>query len=214
MLRCSQPLGCAAAGGVSTRRRPFTTTAAAPRLRQQQHARKVAVSYKETSKDTERPSVQGEDGMDMDEAGLLRLRRHFGEMEPPDQSEGPQMILQRAKAMFRPLPVGLADLGIPSLGVLAALAFGDGMHNANAVYIGLAAGAAARLGQQAFLEQTVPFTLRRHTLLLPVKAELAFGAQSYGQVGVGARGGGLQGGGGGWQPGCCSTYACSLAGCS
>lgn len=184
MLRCSQPLGCAAAGGASTRRRPFTTTAAAPRLRQQQQVRRVRVAYKETSKDTERPSPQQQDDMDIDEAGLLRLRRHFGEMEPPDQSEGPQAILQRAKAMFRPLPIGLADLGIPSLGVLAALAFADGMHNANAVYIGLAAGAAARLGQQAFLEQTVPFTLRRHTLLLPVGAELAFGAQSYGQVGA------------------------------
>lgn len=54
---------------------------------------------------------------------------------------------------------------------------------AAAVGVGIAAGAVARLLQQATLEQKVPFTLRRHTLLLPVFAELLLGQFSYAQVG-------------------------------
>jgi hypothetical protein len=51
-----------------------------------------------------------------------------------------------------------------------------------AVGVGIAAGAVARLLQQATLEQKVPFTLRRHTVLLPVFAELLLGQFSFAQV--------------------------------
>jgi fluoride ion exporter CrcB/FEX len=51
-----------------------------------------------------------------------------------------------------------------------------------AVGVGIAAGAVARLVQQATLEQKVPFTLRKHTLLLPVFAELLLGQFSFAQV--------------------------------
>jgi hypothetical protein len=109
-------------------------------------------------------------------------RRHFHESESPDEGEGPTGMVQRAKAFFRPLPIKLADFAIPSLGVLASLAIADGMHNPSNVAVGLAAGAAARIGQQAFLEQCVPFTKRVHTILLPKGAEITMGAQSYKQV--------------------------------
>jgi fluoride ion exporter CrcB/FEX len=51
-----------------------------------------------------------------------------------------------------------------------------------AVGVGIAAGAVARVLQQATLEQKVPFTLRKHTLLLPVFAELLLGQFSFAQV--------------------------------
>lgn len=54
-----------------------------------------------------------------------------------------------------------------------------------AVGVGIAAGAVARLLQQATLEQKVPFTLRKHTLLLPVFAELLLGQFSFAQVSPG-----------------------------
>lgn len=54
-----------------------------------------------------------------------------------------------------------------------------------AVGVGIAAGAVARLLQQATLEQKVPFTMRKHTLLLPVFAELLLGQFSFAQVGCG-----------------------------
>jgi hypothetical protein len=53
---------------------------------------------------------------------------------------------------------------------------------AAAVGVGIAAGAVARVLQQATLEQKVPFTLRKHTLLLPVFAELLLGQFSFAQV--------------------------------
>lgn len=46
---------------------------------------------------------------------------------------------------------------------------------------GAAAGAALRAGQLAFLQQTVPFTYRKHTLLLPVGIELTMGEATFKQ---------------------------------
>jgi hypothetical protein len=44
------------------------------------------------------------------------------ESDPPDESEGPQALLQRAKAAMRSSPVKLADLALPSLGALGSVA--------------------------------------------------------------------------------------------
>lgn len=74
-------------------------------------------------------------------------------------------------AAFDPIPVGCVLL--PLLPAYLRHA---------AVGVGIAAGAAARLLQQATLEQKVPFTLRKHTVLLPVFAELLLGQFSFAQV--------------------------------
>eukprot|EP00882_Tetradesmus_deserticola_P000213 GHRQ01000239.1.p1 GENE.GHRQ01000239.1~~GHRQ01000239.1.p1 ORF type:complete len:587 (+),score=236.64 GHRQ01000239.1:206-1762(+) len=110
-------------------------------------------------------------------------RRHFTEAEPPgdDGGSGPGALVQKAKASMRDSPFGLADLALPTLGALGSVALNDA-HNWSSVAVGIAAGAAARLLQQATLEQKVPFTLRKHTLLLPVFAELLLGQFSFSQV--------------------------------
>jgi hypothetical protein len=51
-----------------------------------------------------------------------------------------------------------------------------------AVGLGIAAGVVARIIQGVTLESKVPFTLRKHTLLLPVFAELLLGQFSFSQV--------------------------------
>lgn len=51
--------------------------------------------------------------------------RHFTESEPPDESEGPQGLLQRAKASMRGSPVKLVDLALPSLGALGSVALSN-----------------------------------------------------------------------------------------
>lgn len=111
----------------------------------------------------------------------LRYRRHFDESDPPDESSGPQAALQRAKDLVRPLPIGLSDIAIPLIGAAGAYALNDA-HTAGSAAIGLALGGAARLLQVLLLESEVPFTRRKHTLLLPVDAELAMGSRSYEQV--------------------------------
>lgn len=50
------------------------------------------------------------------------------------------------------------------------------------MWVGVAAGVAARLLQITTVEQKVPFTLRKHTVLLPVWAELLLGQYSFSQV--------------------------------
>ena len=47
--------------------------------------------------------------------------------------------------------------------------------------VGAAAGAALRAGQLLFLQQTVPFTYRKHTLILPVGIELLMGDATFKQ---------------------------------
>ena len=46
---------------------------------------------------------------------------------------------------------------------------------------GAAAGAALRAAQILFLQQTVPFTYRKHTLILPVGIELVMGEATFKQ---------------------------------
>ncbi|KAF8071021.1 oma1 [Scenedesmus sp. PABB004] len=88
-------------------------------------------------------------------------RRHFTESEPPDEGSGPQSLVQRAKEVMRDSPVGLIDVALPTLGGLGSFALSDA-HDWPAV--------------------AVPFTLRKHTLLLPVWAELLLGQFSFAQV--------------------------------
>jgi hypothetical protein len=47
------------------------------------------------------------------------------ESDPPDESEGPQALLQRAKAAMRGSPIKLADLALPSLGALGSVAISN-----------------------------------------------------------------------------------------
>lgn len=56
------------------------------------------------------------------------------------------------------------------------LKFDDLLHTAGAV-----AGVALRAIQALFLEQTVPFTYRRHTVVLPVGIELLMGDLTFKQ---------------------------------
>lgn len=56
---------------------------------------------------------------------LLTPFRHFTESDPPDESEGPMAILQRARATMRDSPVKLADLALPSLGALSSVAISE-----------------------------------------------------------------------------------------
>eukprot|EP00878_Enallax_costatus_P000134 GHUV01000175.1.p1 GENE.GHUV01000175.1~~GHUV01000175.1.p1 ORF type:complete len:514 (+),score=173.27 GHUV01000175.1:224-1765(+) len=108
-------------------------------------------------------------------------RRHFMESDPPDESQGPTAIFQQAKAAMRDSPVGLADLALPTLGGLGGFALAN-THDWQAVGVGIAAGVAARLLQISTVEQKVPFTLRKHTVLLPVWAELLLGQYSFTQI--------------------------------
>lgn len=108
-------------------------------------------------------------------------RRHFHESDAPDESEGPTSIVQRSKEVVRELPLSLADVLLPLVGGGAAFALTD-HTSAATVALGAGAGLLARVLQASFLEQTVPFTMRRHTLLLPVGAELTMGQKSYEQV--------------------------------
>eukprot|EP00879_Flechtneria_rotunda_P000699 GHRR01000816.1.p1 GENE.GHRR01000816.1~~GHRR01000816.1.p1 ORF type:complete len:507 (+),score=148.08 GHRR01000816.1:216-1736(+) len=108
-------------------------------------------------------------------------RRHFTESDKPDESQGPQAIVQQGKAALRDVGIGLADIALPTVGALGGFALSDA-HDWSSVGVGLAAGAVLRLAQGALLEQKVPFTLRKHTLLLPVFAELLLGQFSFSQV--------------------------------
>lgn len=108
-------------------------------------------------------------------------RRHFMESDPPDESQGPQAIIQQAKAAMRDSPIGLADLALPTLGGLGGFALTNS-HDWSSVWVGVAAGVAGRLLQINTVEQKVPFTLRKHTVLLPVWAELLLGQYSFTQV--------------------------------
>ncbi|KAL0033706.1 hypothetical protein WJX77_001892 [Trebouxia sp. C0004] len=65
-----------------------------------------------------------------------------------------------------------------ALGVGGAFLAGYGQDGA---VLGAAAGAALRAGQLLFLQQTVPFTYRKHTLLLPVGIELTMGDATFKQ---------------------------------
>lgn len=60
-------------------------------------------------------------------------------------------------------------------------AFALGYSSVEGIALGTAVGALARAAQVILLESTVPFTRRRHTLLLPVSWELAFGAKVFQQ---------------------------------
>ena len=77
-------------------------------------------------------------------------------------------------------PYTLAPL---ALGGGAAFALGN--TSIEGIALGTAAGALARAAQVFLLESTVPFTRRRHTLLLPVSWELAFGAKVFQQQACG-----------------------------
>ena len=77
-------------------------------------------------------------------------------------------------------PYTLAPL---ALGGGAAFALGN--TSIEGIAIGTAVGALARAAQVFLLESTVPFTRRRHTLLLPVSWELAFGAKVFQQQACG-----------------------------
>lgn len=114
-------------------------------------------------------------------AGTGSWRRHFHESDAPDQSEGTASLVQRSKEVVRELPISLADLLLPLAGTGAAFALTE-QTSAVTLALGAGAGVLARALQAAFLEQTVPFTMRRHTLLLPVGAELTMGQKSYEQV--------------------------------
>lgn len=125
-----------------------------------------------------RDATKEENGTD-----VVDWRRHFVEADVPEDKGGssPGDLIQKAKASMRDSPFGLADFALPTLGALGSVALNDA-HNWSSVAVGIAAGAAARLLQQATLEQKVPFTLRKHTLLLPVFAELLLGQFSFSQV--------------------------------
>ncbi|KAK9823136.1 hypothetical protein WJX72_000517 [[Myrmecia] bisecta] len=73
---------------------------------------------------------------------------------------------------------GLAWTAIPVAigGGLGALGYGQ-----EGVALGAAVGAAARGAQLLFLQQSVPFTGRKHTLLLPVGVELSMGERIFQQ---------------------------------
>lgn len=47
------------------------------------------------------------------------------ESDPPDESQGPMAIIQRARGAMRDSPVKLADLALPSLGALGSVALSD-----------------------------------------------------------------------------------------
>ncbi|KAF6265803.1 peptidase family M48-domain-containing protein [Scenedesmus sp. NREL 46B-D3] len=118
-----------------------------------------------------------------EEVDVANWRRHFTEAEAPEENggSGPGALIQKVKASMRDSPFSLVDLALPSLGALGSVALNDA-HSWSSVAVGIAAGAAVRLLQQATLEQTVPFTLRKHSLLLPVFAELLLGQFSFSQV--------------------------------
>ena len=86
--------------------------------------------------------------------------------------------------------VGLSTVFSPyTLAPLAlggGVAFALGYSSVEGIALGTAAGALARAAQVLLLESTVPFTRRRHTLLLPVSWELAFGAKVFQQQACGA----------------------------
>ena len=85
--------------------------------------------------------------------------------------------------------VGLSTVFSPyTLAPLAlggGAAFALGYSSAEGIILGTAAGALVRAAQVLLLESTVPFTRRRHTLLLPVSLELAFGARVFQQQACG-----------------------------
>jgi Zn-dependent protease with chaperone function len=103
------------------------------------------------------------------------------ESDPPDEGKGPQALIQQAKAAMRDSPVGLADIALPTLGGLGSFALANS-HDWPSVGVGVAAGLAVRLLQISTVEQKVPFTLRKHTVLLPVWAELLLGQYSFSQI--------------------------------
>lgn len=85
--------------------------------------------------------------------------------------------------------VGLSTVFSPyTLAPLAlggGAAFALGYSSVEGIALGTTAGALARAAQVLLLESTVPFTRRRHTLLLPVSWELAFGAKVFQQQACG-----------------------------
>ena len=177
--------GAAARPIASISPRPFTSAARRSAKASPIHRRPASkLYYKRDDEVQERDPKYATAGADDYDGDFTpgSWRRHFNESDSPDEAEGPTGMVQRAKAFFRPLPIKLVDFGVPAVGVLTSLALADGMHHPSNVAIGLVAGIAARVAQEAFLEQTVPFTKRVHTILLPKGAELAFGAQSYKQV--------------------------------
>lgn len=52
-------------------------------------------------------------------------RRHFTESDPPDESTGPQGLIQQAKATMRDSKLGLVDFALPALGGLGGFALND-----------------------------------------------------------------------------------------